>query len=125
MLLPAQYAWFQPVLIASIVVFIIDLLGDWIAFGNRYLNALVSAVLFALVFGALVYFGYGSVSMSVTTTPSPTAPAQTSESANDDFTWSITPELRQPDHRPYFGLPQTPSIIRAGYATEGPWPPRT
>jgi hypothetical protein len=29
------------------------------------------------VFGALVYFGYGTVSMSVTTTPSATAPAQT------------------------------------------------
>jgi hypothetical protein len=76
-LLPAQYAWFEPVLIASIVVFIIDLVGNSIAFGNRYLNALVSAILFAIVFGALVYFGYGSVSMSVTTTPSPTAPAQT------------------------------------------------
>ena len=76
MFLPAQYAWFEPVLIASIVVFIIDLVGNSIAFGNRYLNALVSAILFALVFGALVYFGYGSVSMSVTTTPSPTAPAQ-------------------------------------------------
>jgi hypothetical protein len=73
MLLPAQYVWFEPVLIASIVVFVIDLVGNSIAFGNRYLNAL----LFALVFGALVYFGYGSVSMSVTTTPSPTAPAQT------------------------------------------------
>ena len=45
MMLPAQYAWFEPVLIASI--------------------------------GALVYFGYGNVSMSVTTTPSATAPAQT------------------------------------------------
>ena len=77
MLLPAQFAWFEPVLIASIVVFIIDLVGNSIAFGNRYLNALVSAILFALVFGALVYFGYGSVSMSVTTTPNPTAPAQT------------------------------------------------
>ena len=48
MLLPAQYAWFEPVLIASIVVFIIDLVGNSIAFGNRYLNALVSAILFAL-----------------------------------------------------------------------------
>ncbi len=36
MLLPAQYAWFEPVLIASIVVFIIDLVGNSIAFGNRY-----------------------------------------------------------------------------------------
>jgi len=76
MLLPPQYAWFEPVLIASIVVFIIDLIGNSIGFGNRIVSALMSAILFALVFGGLVYFGYGSVSMSVTTTPSPTAPAQ-------------------------------------------------
>ena len=77
MMLPAQYAWFEPVLIASVVVFIIDLIGNSFAFGNRYVGALASAILFALVFGALVYFGYGNVSMSVTTTPSTTAPAQT------------------------------------------------
>ena len=77
MMLPAQYAWFEPVLIASVVVFIIDLIGNSFAFGNRYVGALVSAILFALVFGTLVYFGYGNVSMSVTTTPSATAPAQT------------------------------------------------
>ena len=77
MLLPAQYAWFEPVLIATIVVFIIDLVGASIAFGNRFLSALMSAILFAVVFGGLVYFGYGNVSMSVTTTPSATAPAQT------------------------------------------------
>lgn len=76
MMLPAQYAWFEPVLIAAIVVFVIDLVGNSFAFGNRYVGALVSAVLFAFVFGALVYFGYGNVSMSVTTTPSATAPAQ-------------------------------------------------
>jgi hypothetical protein len=77
MLLPEPYTWFEPVLIASIVVFIIDLIGNKIAFGNRYLGALASAILFALIFGGLTYFGYGNVSMSVTTTPSPTAPAQT------------------------------------------------
>jgi hypothetical protein len=77
MLLPAQYAWFEPVLIATIVVFIIDLVGNSIGFGNRFLGALMSAIVFTLVFGTLVYFGYGSVSMSVTTTPSTTAPAQT------------------------------------------------
>ena len=76
MLLPAQYAWFEPVLIASIVVFIIDLIGNAIGFGNRVFSALLSAVLFALVFGGLVYFGYGDVSMSVRTTPSPSAPGQ-------------------------------------------------
>ncbi len=74
--LPAQYAWFEPVLIATIVVFIIDLVGNSIGFGNRFLS-LMSSIVFALVFGALVYFGYGSVSMSVTTTPSASAPAKT------------------------------------------------
>ena len=77
MLLPAQYMWFEPVLIASIVVFIIDLVGNSIGFGNRFLSALMSAILFAIVFGCLVYFGYGNVTMSVTTTPSATAPAHT------------------------------------------------
>src|SRR5476651_1276223 len=77
MSLPAEYAWFEPVLIATIVVFIIDLVGNSIGLGNRFLGALMSAIVFALVFGALVYFGYGNVSMSVTTTPSTTAPAQT------------------------------------------------
>ena len=76
MLLPAQYAWFEPVLIASIVVFIIDLVGNSIGFGNRFLSAIMSSIVFALVFGTLVYFGYGSVTMSVTTTPNTTAPAQ-------------------------------------------------
>jgi hypothetical protein len=74
MFLPAQYAWFEPVLIAAIVVFVIDLIGNTITFSNRFANALVSAVIFALVFGALVYFGYGGVSMTVSTTPVATAP---------------------------------------------------
>ena len=77
MFLPEQYAWFEPVLIATIVVFIIDLLGNSIGFGNRFLSAIMSSIVFALVFGTLVYFGYGSVTMSVTTTPNTTAPAQT------------------------------------------------
>ena len=75
MFLPAQYAWFEPVLIASIVVFVIDLVGNSITFSSRYISALVSAIVFAIVFGSLVYFGYGSVSMSVKTTLSSTAPA--------------------------------------------------
>jgi hypothetical protein len=76
MFLPAQYAWFEPVLVATMVVFIIDLIGNSIGFGNRFLSAIMSSILFALVFGTLVYFGYGSVTMSLTTTPSTTAPAQ-------------------------------------------------
>jgi hypothetical protein len=77
MLLPPQYIWFEPVLMAAIVVFIIDLLGNFLFFGNRLMNALSTAVAFAVIFGALVYFGYGNVSMTINTTPSPTAPAKT------------------------------------------------
>jgi hypothetical protein len=37
---------------------------------------LVTAIVFTLIFGSLVYFGYGSISMSVTATPSVSAPAK-------------------------------------------------
>ena len=75
MFLPADYAWFEPVLIASIVVFVVDLIGNLITFSNRYVSALVSAIIFGLVFGALVRFGYGNVSMSVKGIPMPSATA--------------------------------------------------
>ena len=75
MLLPAKYFWFEPVLLAAIVVFFIDLIGNFLSFGNRVVNALTTAIVFAAVFGGLVYFGYGNVSVSVTTSPRLTAPA--------------------------------------------------
>jgi uncharacterized membrane protein len=82
MILPTEYTWFEPVLIAAIIVFIIDVIGSIIVFSRRpVLNALASAVVFAVIFGVLVYYGYGRVEMSVSTTPEPTAPAQTSSSA--------------------------------------------
>ncbi|MGH6865161.1 MAG: hypothetical protein ACREDO_03050 [Methyloceanibacter sp.] len=77
MLLPTEYAWFEPVLIAAIIVFIIDVIGSTIVFSRRpVLNALASAIVFGIIFGALVYYGYGRGEMSVSTTPEPTAPAQ-------------------------------------------------
>jgi hypothetical protein len=76
MFLPADYLWLEPVLIAAAVVFVIDLIGNALSFGSRVTNALVTAVVFAVVFGALVYFGYGKITMSVSTTPSTTAPAK-------------------------------------------------
>jgi uncharacterized membrane protein len=78
MLLPTEYAWFEPVLIAAIIVFVIDVIGSMLVFSGRpVLNALASAIVFAVIFGVLVYYGYGRVEMSVSTTPEPTAPAQT------------------------------------------------
>jgi hypothetical protein len=67
MFLPPQYVWFEPVLIASVVVFIVDLIGNSITFSSRYFSALVSAIVFAIIFGALTYSGLGRVSMSVRT----------------------------------------------------------
>ena len=76
MLLPLKYLWLEPVLIAAAVVFVIDLVGNTISFSSRTVNALVTAVVFAMVFGSLVYFGYGNIAMSVSSTPSATAPAK-------------------------------------------------
>lgn len=75
MFLPAEYFWLEPVLIAAVVVFLVSLLGNLIAFGNRLANAVVTAIVFGLIFGALSYYGYGDVQMRVSTTPSTEAPA--------------------------------------------------
>jgi hypothetical protein len=40
--------------------------GNWITFSSRF----VGAIVFAIVFGGLVYIGYGNESMSVQRTPS-------------------------------------------------------
>ena len=76
MFLPAQYFWLEPVIIAAVVVFVVDLIGNTLSFSNRFLNALVTSVVFALVFGSLVYFGYGNITMSVSAAPSASAPAK-------------------------------------------------
>jgi hypothetical protein len=73
-MLPAQYAWFEPVLIASIVVFVISWIGNILIFSNRFLNALATAIVFAGVFGAMTYYGYGGVRMTVQQTPDASAP---------------------------------------------------
>jgi hypothetical protein len=46
-----------PVLIAAAIVFVINAVGSFVEFNNRFVNALVDTVLFAIVFGALVHLG--------------------------------------------------------------------
>lgn len=46
-----------PVLIAAVIVFVLNSVGSFIEFNNRFVNALVDTVLFAVVFGALVVLG--------------------------------------------------------------------
>jgi hypothetical protein len=87
MFMPAEYAWAEPVVIASIVVLIISWIGNSIYFGNRFANALVTAIVFAVIFGALAFFRLGTVSVTLPgissapvartappATPSPPAP---------------------------------------------------
>jgi uncharacterized membrane protein YadS len=76
MFLPSEYLWIEPVLIAALIVFIVSWIGNSITFANKFINALITAIVFGLIFGAVAYTGYGDISMSVTTKPSPTAPAQ-------------------------------------------------
>jgi hypothetical protein len=52
----SKFAWLTPVLIAAVIVFLVDLVGNYISFNNRFLNALVQAVLFAIVFGLLTAY---------------------------------------------------------------------
>lgn len=47
----------QSVFIAAVIVFILNAAGSFIEFNNRFVNALVDTVLFAIVFGVLVHFG--------------------------------------------------------------------
>lgn len=69
----AQYAWLQPVLIASAVVFVLDLIGNMLSFSNRLVNALVTALVFGVLFGALIQTGI--VQLDVKTMPIPAAEA--------------------------------------------------
>ena len=48
----------QGLLIAAIIVFVLNAAGSFIEFNNRFVNALVDTVLFAIVFGILIHFGY-------------------------------------------------------------------
>ena len=76
MFLPADYFWLEPVLIASGVVFLVSLLGNLLAFGNRLANAIVTAIVFGLIFGALSFYGYGGIEVKVSTEQSIDAPSE-------------------------------------------------
>lgn len=56
--LPAEYAWLELVLIAAGVVFVVDLIGNMLSFSSRFVNAIVTAIVFAAIFGSLTYLAY-------------------------------------------------------------------
>ena len=62
--LPAEYMWLQPVLIAAVVVFIIDLIGNTLSFSSRVGNAITTAIVFFVVFAILVYLNLGGFNVA-------------------------------------------------------------
>ena len=65
--LPSNLFWLEPVIIASLVVFVVDLIGNLISFSSRFTNALITAIIFGLIFGALVKANMGGVRMDLPT----------------------------------------------------------
>ena len=51
----SQEQWFKMVAISAVLVFIIDLVANMLSFNNRFVNALMTAVVFAVLFGGLMY----------------------------------------------------------------------
>jgi len=64
----------ESILIAAVIVFVLNAAGSFIEFNNRFVNAVVDTVLFAIVFGVLVHFGVLHLSFSGVPTPA-VAPA--------------------------------------------------
>ena len=58
-----QYAWLELVLIGGVTVFISDLIGNILSFRNRAMNALVTSLVFAIIFSISIYYRYGTVMM--------------------------------------------------------------
>lgn len=51
----SQETWLRMIAYSAALVFVLDLVANMISFSNRLGNALVTAVLFAILLGALMY----------------------------------------------------------------------
>lgn len=64
MFLPTEYVWLEPVIVAAIIVFAVDLIGNSMAYSGRFVNAIATAAVFLVVFAALAFFGLGKLEFS-------------------------------------------------------------
>lgn len=69
----SQETWIQMIAMGAVLVFVLDLVANMISFGNRFLSALVTAALFAVLFGAAVYTTGGVPTSIPTAVPAPAA----------------------------------------------------
>ena len=65
----SRQAWLQMVVMAASVVFVLDLVANFISFSNRFVSALTTAVLFAALFGFVIYSSGGLMPGPVETGP--------------------------------------------------------
>ena len=55
----SQQQWIQMIGLSAALVFVIDLIANMLTFSSRFVNALATAIVFAVLGGALLYFGGG------------------------------------------------------------------
>jgi hypothetical protein len=73
-----QDTWLQMILIGAGLVFVLDLVANFISFNNRFVSALVTAVLFAVLFGAAAIYSSGGIQKGgVAPTAAPVSPQPT------------------------------------------------
>lgn len=51
----SQQQWFKYVGISAVMVFVIDLVANMLAFNSRFVNALMTAIVFLVLFGGFMY----------------------------------------------------------------------
>lgn len=56
----SQETLFQMIGFSAILVFVIDLVANMLSFSSRLMNALMTAIVFAVLYGALLYFVGGA-----------------------------------------------------------------
>lgn len=54
--MPADLTWLEPVVVMSAVVFVVGLIGNILSFSSRFMNALVTAIIFGLLSAVLFFF---------------------------------------------------------------------
>jgi hypothetical protein len=65
----SRETWAQMILMAAVLVFLLDLIANFLSFGNRFVSALVTAILFAVLFGFAIYATGGVPPASTTPVP--------------------------------------------------------
>ena len=71
-----RQTWLQMIVIAAGLVFALDLVANFISFSNRLVSALVTAVLFAVLFGAAAIYSSGGIP-TAGAPPAPVSPQTT------------------------------------------------